>query len=178
MKKLRSLLQQRIVWTTARALLAFIAVAMIADFLLRALGFVQGASPHTWLLDVQQNLGSDGAAGALGSTGACGANDGADDPPDNILDSLRNGKWPFGDPGDPSSPNYSGPRLESAPPWMRNTPIQSTPSDGAPVFTGFSGSVGDRLEQFFDFLNAAKTYATGRGEGETEGTAAPPEEVE
>jgi hypothetical protein len=121
MKKLRSLLQHRIVLTTGRALLAFIAVAMIADLLLRAMGLVQCASPHTWLLDVQQNLGADGAAGAAGAAAASGGfnpNDKDVDPDPSPF------KW-FG-VGDPTS-----------------SPGQGTPAGGGGGDGGKGGGGGD-----------------------------------
>ncbi|MGC1650359.1 MAG: hypothetical protein WA741_31435, partial [Candidatus Sulfotelmatobacter sp.] len=64
----------------------------------RALGLLQCASPHTWLLDVQQNLGADGAAGAAGAAAASGGfnpNDKDVDPDPSPF------KW-FG-AGDPTS---------------------------------------------------------------------------
>lgn len=72
MKKPRPLLPHRIVWTTGRAFLATIAVAVIVDLILRALGLLRSVSLPTWLLDVQQNLGWGGALGAVGA-GAAGA---------------------------------------------------------------------------------------------------------
>jgi hypothetical protein len=60
MKKIRSLLQHEIVWTSGVALLAIVAAPAIVVLVLKALGWVHGASLHTWLLDVGQNMGSDG----------------------------------------------------------------------------------------------------------------------
>jgi hypothetical protein len=175
MKKLWSLFQHRIAWTSGAALLAIVAVPAISVLVLKALGLVHSASLHTWLFDVGQNMGADGAAGSLGSTGACAAGDPGDDgdSTDNLLDQMRKGIWPYGNPNDAGN----GPQLR-ANPGMIGAPIQS-PSDGPPVFPGFSGSVGDKLEQFVDFLGAASTWASGRGDNENKGTAADPvEDVE
>jgi hypothetical protein len=51
MKKIWSLLQHRIVWTSCAALLVIVAVPAIVGLVLKALGLVHGASLHTWLLD-------------------------------------------------------------------------------------------------------------------------------
>ena len=50
MKKIWSLLHQRIVWMIGAALLAIAAVPAIVAPVLKALGLVHGASLHTWLL--------------------------------------------------------------------------------------------------------------------------------
>ena len=52
MKKIWSLLHQRIVWTIGAAVLAGVAVPAIVGLVLKALGLLHGASLHTWLLDV------------------------------------------------------------------------------------------------------------------------------
>jgi hypothetical protein len=175
MKKLWSLLQNRIVWSSGAALLFIVAAPAMLGLLLKVLGLVHGTSLHTWLLDVGQNMGAGGAAGAFGSSSACSAGDPGDDggSTDNLLDQLRKGIWPYGNPDGSSR----GPELR-ANPGMIGAPIQS-PSDGPPVFPGFSGSVGDKLEQFVDFLGAASTWASGRSDNENQGTAADPvEDVE
>ena len=51
MKKIRSLLQHEIVWTSGVALLAIVAAPAIVVLVLKALGWVHGASLHTWLLE-------------------------------------------------------------------------------------------------------------------------------
>jgi hypothetical protein len=170
MKKLWSLFRRRIVWTSGAALLAIVAVPAIFVLVLKALGLVHSASLHTWLFDVGQNMGADGAAGSLGSTAACAAGDPGDDggAADNLLDQLRQGIWPYGN-------SNNGPQLE-ANPGMIGAPIQS-PSDGptGPVFQGFSGDTGDQIGQAVDLLDALKTYWAG---GENAGTAADPVEAE
>ena len=163
MKKLWSLFQPGIVWTSGAALLAIVAVPAI----------VHGASLHAWLFDVGQNMGADGAVGSLGSAGACAAGDPGDDggSTDNLLDQLRKGIWPYGNPSDASN----GPQLR-ANPGMIGAPIQS-PSEGPPpvLFQGFSGDTGDKIGQAVDLLDALKIALAG---GESEGTAAPPEAAE
>jgi hypothetical protein len=163
MNKLWSVFQHRIVWTSGAALLAIVAVPAI----------VHGASLHAWLFDVGQNMGADGAAGSLGSAGACSAGDAGDDggSTDNLLDQLRNGIWPYGNPSDATD----GPQLK-ANPGMIGAPIQF-PSDGPPpvIFQGFSGDTGDKIGQAVDLLDALKTALAGT---ENEGTAAPPEAAE
>jgi len=72
MKRFRWLLHHRTVRTIARALLAGVSLPVMVGLVLKALGLLHGTSAHTWLLDVQQNLGFDGALGALGA-GAAGA---------------------------------------------------------------------------------------------------------
>jgi len=72
MKRFRCLLHHRTVRTIARALLAGVSLPVMVGLVLKALGLLHGASLHLWLLDVQQNLGFDGALGALGA-GAAGA---------------------------------------------------------------------------------------------------------
>ena len=64
--------RHRTVWTIARALLAGVSLPLMVGLVLKALGFLHANSLPTWLLDVQQNLGFDGALGALGA-GAAGA---------------------------------------------------------------------------------------------------------
>jgi hypothetical protein len=174
MKKLWSLLQHRVVWTSGAALLVIVAAPAMVGLVLKALGLVHGASLHTWLFDVGQNMGADGAAGSLGSTGACAAGDPGDPgddggSTDNLLDQLRKGIWPYANPN-------NGPQLY-ANPGMIGAPIQS-PSNGSPgpVFQGFSGDTGDKIGQAVDLLDALKTYAKG---AENNGTAADPvEDVE
>jgi hypothetical protein len=72
MKRFRWLLHHRTVRTIARALLAGVSLPVMVGLVLKALGLLHGTSLPTWLLDVQQNLGFDGALGALGA-GAAGA---------------------------------------------------------------------------------------------------------
>lgn len=67
MKKIWSLLHHRIVWMIGAALLAIAAVPAIVAPVLKALGLVHGASLHTWLFDVGQNVGPLGAAGGAGA---------------------------------------------------------------------------------------------------------------
>jgi hypothetical protein len=67
MKKIWSLLHYRIVWTIGTALLAIVAVPAILVLVLKALGLAHGASLHSWLLDVGQNMGPMGAAGGAGA---------------------------------------------------------------------------------------------------------------
>jgi hypothetical protein len=67
MKKIWSLLHLRIVWTIGAALLAIVAVPAILVLVLKALGLAHGASLHSWLLDVGQNMGPMGAAGGVGA---------------------------------------------------------------------------------------------------------------
>jgi hypothetical protein len=67
MKKFWSLLQNRMVWTTAAALLTIVALPAIFILVLKALGFVHGASPHTWLLDSELNVPRHGLWGGAGS---------------------------------------------------------------------------------------------------------------
>jgi hypothetical protein len=50
-----------------------IAAPGITGLVLKALGLVQGASLHTWLLDVGQNLGWGGAIGGFFSAAAAAA---------------------------------------------------------------------------------------------------------
>ena len=173
MRKISSLLQNRIVWTSGAALLVIVAAPAMLGLALKALGLVHGASLYTWLLDVGQNMGAGGAAGAFGSSSACSAGDPGDDggSNDNLLDQLRKGIWPYGNPDGSSH----GPELR-ANPGMIGSPIQS-PSDGPPppVFQGFSGDTADEIGQVVDLLDAVKTYATG---GEAGGTAADPIEAE
>jgi hypothetical protein len=76
MKKISSLLQNRMVWATGAALLAIVAAPAIVGLVLKALGWVHGASLHTWLLDVGQNMGSGGAAGSFGAGAAAGGQPG------------------------------------------------------------------------------------------------------
>ena len=168
-----SLSHKRIVWTSGAALLLILAAPAMVSLIVKALGLVHSASLHTWLLDVGQNMGADGAAGSLGSSSACSAGDPGDDggSNDNLLDQLRKGIWPYGNPDGSSR----GPELR-ANPGMIGAPIQS-PSDGPPppVFQGFSGDTSDEIGQVVDLLDAVKTYATGGEEG---GTAADPIEAE
>jgi len=100
MKKLWSLLQNRIVWSSGAALLFIVAALAMLGLVLKALGLVHGASLHTWLLDVGQNMGAGGAAGSLGSSSACSAGDPGDDggSNDNLLDQLRKGICRMGIP--------------------------------------------------------------------------------
>jgi hypothetical protein len=65
-------LRTRTVWAIARALLAGISLPLMVGLMLKALEFLHAHALPTWLLDVQQNLGFDGALGALGA-GAAGA---------------------------------------------------------------------------------------------------------
>jgi hypothetical protein len=62
-----------------RFLLAAPAISILVG---KALGLLHGASLHTWLLDVQQNLGGSGASGAGGAGAAGGAGGGSDNDPD------------------------------------------------------------------------------------------------
>jgi len=70
MKKFSSLFQNKTVWTLCAALLAIVAVPAIVGLVLKVLGSVHGASLHTWLFDVGQNMGSAGALGAAGAAAA------------------------------------------------------------------------------------------------------------
>ncbi len=70
MKKLSSLFQNKTVWTLCAALLAIVAVPPIVGLVLKVLASVHGASLHSWLFDVGQNMGSAGALGAAGAAAA------------------------------------------------------------------------------------------------------------
>ena len=83
MKRFRSLWHHRTVRTIAGAL-AGVSLPVMVGLVLKALGLHHGASLHTWLLDVQQNLGSGGALGGFGA-GAAGAG-GPVPPKDNDPD--------------------------------------------------------------------------------------------
>lgn len=72
MKKIGLLLHHRIVGTIGAALLAGVAAPVLVGLVLKALGWLHGASLHTWLLDVGQNVTPIGAAGALGAGAAAG----------------------------------------------------------------------------------------------------------
>lgn len=167
-------LPHRIVWMIAAALLAGTA-APIIGLALKALGLIHGASLHTWLLDVGSNVDAGGATGAIGaaaSGASCSLAQGSDPsdtdgPPSYVSTvSLSSNNGPYSD----------GPQFKNDP-YRADRPVGS-PQDNPPVYPKFSGSVGDRIEQAIDMLNAAKAYATGRGDQETEGTAAAPEEAE
>jgi hypothetical protein len=67
MKKFLPLLQNRMVWTTAGALLAIVALPAFFVLVLKALGFVHGASLHKWLLDSELNVPRHGLWGGVGS---------------------------------------------------------------------------------------------------------------
>jgi hypothetical protein len=112
MKKIWSLLQHRIVWTSGAAMLAIAAVPVIVGLVLKALGLVHGASLHTWLLDVGQNMGSGGAAGSFGA-GAAGGFGGPGGGP---------GKGSGGGPG-------SGPSSPTSPTTPNYNPTTGSPSD-------------------------------------------------
>jgi len=72
MKKTWSFLNHRTAWMMAGAVLAVVAIPIAIDAVLKALGWIHGASLPTWLLDVGQNVPPIGAAGGLGA-GAAGA---------------------------------------------------------------------------------------------------------
>jgi hypothetical protein len=172
LKKFWRPLHHRIVWVIAGALLAVIAAPVIAGFVLKALGLIHGASLHTWLLDVSSNVNAGGASGALGA-GASGAScslgqgsdpSNADGPPSYLPTTLNNGS------------NSDGPQFKNDP-YVADKPV-GAPQDNRPVYRPFSGSVGERIEQAIDMFNAAKIAATGQGDQETRGTAAPPEAAE
>jgi hypothetical protein len=84
MKTFRWLWHHRTVRTIAGALLAGVSLPVLVGLVLKALGLHHGVSLHTWLLDVQQNLGSGGALGGFGA-GAAGAG-GPVPPKDNDPD--------------------------------------------------------------------------------------------
>jgi len=73
MKKIWSLLHQRIVWTIGAAVLAGVAAHPVLGLVLKALGWLHGDSLHAWLLDVGHNMGPLGAAGGLGAAAAAAA---------------------------------------------------------------------------------------------------------
>ncbi len=79
MKKIWSLLHQRMVWTMGAAVLAGVAAQAVLGLVLRALGLLHGDSLHAWLLDVGHNMGPLGAAGGLGAAAAAAA--AASNPP-------------------------------------------------------------------------------------------------
>ena len=67
MKEIWSSIHHRIVLKAAAIVLAIIAVPAILLLVLKALGLAHGASLHSWLLDVGQNMGPMGAAGGAGA---------------------------------------------------------------------------------------------------------------
>jgi uncharacterized membrane protein YgcG len=72
MKKIWPLLHHRIVWAIGGALLAGVAAPVMVGLVLKALGLLHGASLHTWLLDVGQNVTPIGAAGGAAAGAAAG----------------------------------------------------------------------------------------------------------
>jgi hypothetical protein len=108
MKNIRSLLQNEIVWTSAAALLAIVAAPAIVGLVLKALGWVHGASLHMWLLDVGQNMGSGGAAGSFGAGAAAGGQPGGKGS-GNGGKGSGNGSGPSrpGSPTSPTTPTYT-----------------------------------------------------------------------
>lgn len=109
MKKIRSLLQRRIVWAPGAALF----VPAVAGLLLKVLGSVHGVSLPTWMLDVGQNVNGNGVAGSVGSgAGSLGWPGGKDPYPligsgdDNPSRGGGNGQSGSGNP--------------NAPPWWQH----------------------------------------------------------
>jgi hypothetical protein len=70
MKKSLDAFPSQMVWTTGAVMVAISAIPAIVGLVLKILGLMHGASLHTWLLDVGQNLGASGAMGAAGAAAA------------------------------------------------------------------------------------------------------------
>jgi hypothetical protein len=84
MKKFSSLFQNKTVWTLCAALLAIVAVPAIVGLVLKVLGSVHGASLHSWLFDVGQNMGPDGPLGAAGAGAAAASGPWRSDDPSKM----------------------------------------------------------------------------------------------
>jgi len=138
MKKLRSLLQNRLVWTTGAALLAIFALPAIFILVLKALGFVHGASLHTWLLDSELNVPGSGLWGGAGSGLAGGAGGAGNTGPGNGgKNSGTGGKSPgtggkspgTGGKGSGSGSGPSRPGSPTSPTTPTYTPTVGNPTD-------------------------------------------------
>jgi hypothetical protein len=130
MKKIWSLLQNRMVWTSGAALLAIVAAPAIVGLVLKALGWVHGASLHTWLLDVGQNMGSGGAAGSFGAGAAAGGQAGGKSPGNGGKGSGTGGKSPgTGGKGSGSGSGPSRPGSPTSPTMPTYTPTVGNPTD-------------------------------------------------
>jgi hypothetical protein len=134
MKKLWSLLQNRMVWTTGAALLAIVALPAIFILVLKALGFVHGASLHKWLLDYELNVpghglwGSGGSGLAGGAGGAGGA--GHTGPGNGGKGSGTGGKGSgTGGKGSGSGSGPSRPGSPTSPTMPTYTPTVGNPTD-------------------------------------------------
>ena len=137
MKKIRSLLQHEIVWTSGVALLAIVAAPAIVVLVLKALGWVHGASLHTWLLDVGQNMGSDGAVGSFGAGAAAGGQAGGKSSGNGGKGSGNGGKGSGnggkgsgkGGKGSGSGSGPSRPGSPTSPTMPTYTPTVGNPAD-------------------------------------------------
>jgi hypothetical protein len=134
MKKLSSLFQNKTVWTLCAALLAIVAVPAIVGLVLKVLGSVHGASLHSWLFDVGQNMGSDGALGAAGAAAAAASgpwwSDGWDYDPSKMIPprTFTPDEWNRRHPDNPMSTSF---RTDT---WLDPTDLPDrTTASGSPA---------------------------------------------
>jgi hypothetical protein len=144
------------------ALLAIVAVPAVVGLVLKALGLMHGASLHTWLLDVGQNMGSGGANGAFGSaaatagtpggkgsgTGGKGSGSGSKGPGSPTSPTMPTYTPTAGSPGDPQSALNDPAFRQAQQQYMNQNPITQTPSQPTSGSTNIVNTLYHALQNY------------------------------
>ena len=185
MKKLWSLLQNRLVWTTGAALLAIVALPAIFILVLKALGFVHGASLHTWLLDSELNVPGhglwggvgSGTAGTAGNTGpgnggkgsgtggkGSGSGSGPSRPGSPTSPTMPTYTPTVGNPTDPQSALNDPAFRQAQQQYMNQNPITQTPTQPTGGSTNIVYTLYHALENYLTQGQLGGADFTGGGE--------------